>query len=65
MLVSDLIEHATQRQFVYQHTWRPGDYVMWDNRATIHRGRRYDLSARRDLRRTTTLERDATQALAA
>ena len=65
LLVSDLIEHATQRQFVYQHTWRPGDYVMWDNRATIHRGRRYDLSARRDLRRTTTLERDAAQALAA
>ncbi len=65
LLVADLIEHATQRQFVYQHTWRPGDYVMWDNRATIHRGRRYDLSARRDLRRTTTLERDAAQALAA
>lgn len=65
LLVADLIEHATQRQFVYQHTWRPGDYVMWDNRATIHRGRRYDLSARRDLRRTTTLERDAAQALTA
>jgi len=30
---------------------------MWDNRATLHRGRRYDLSARRELRRTTTLER--------
>ena len=29
---------------------------MWDNRATIHRGRRYDLSVRRELRRTTTLE---------
>ena len=57
LLISDLIEHATQRQFVYQHHWRVGDYVMWDNRATIHRGRRYDLSARRDLRRTTTLER--------
>lgn len=65
LLVADLIEHATQRQFVYQHTWRPGDYVMWDNRATIHRGRRYDLSARRDLRRTTTLERHAAQAMAA
>ncbi len=65
LLVADLIEHATQRQFVYQHAWRPGDYVMWDNRATIHRGRRYDLSARRDLRRTTTLERHAAQAMAA
>ena len=65
LLVADLIEHATQRQFVFQHHWRAGDYVMWDNRATIHRGRRYDLTARRDLRRTTTLERDAAPALAA
>ncbi len=57
LLVADLLEHATQPRFVYTHTWRPGDYVMWDNRATLHRGRRYDLSARRELRRTTTLER--------
>ena len=65
MLIADLIEHATQRQFVYRHQWRAGDYVMWDNRSTLHRGRRYDLAARRDLRRTTTLERDAVPALAA
>lgn len=65
VLIADLIEHATQRQFVYRHHWRNGDYVMWDNRSTLHRGRRYDLSARRDLRRTTTLERSAAQALAA
>jgi alpha-ketoglutarate-dependent 2,4-dichlorophenoxyacetate dioxygenase len=51
----DLLEHATQRQFIHAHTWRAGDLVMWDNRATLHRGRRYDLSQRRDLRRTTTL----------
>ena len=65
MLIADLIEHATQREFVYRHHWQNGDYVMWDNRSTLHRGRRYDLSARRDLRRTTTLERSAAQALAA
>jgi alpha-ketoglutarate-dependent 2,4-dichlorophenoxyacetate dioxygenase len=57
LLVAELIEHATQREFVYTHHWQPGDYVMWDNRATLHRGLRYDLSQRRDLRRTTTLER--------
>ena len=56
LLVAELLEHATQPQFVYRHTWRAGDYVMWDNRATLHRGRRYDLGLRRDLRRTTTLE---------
>jgi alpha-ketoglutarate-dependent 2,4-dichlorophenoxyacetate dioxygenase len=58
LLVAELLEHATQTQFVYSHHWRSGDYVMWDNRSTLHRGTRYDLSARRDLRRTTTLERN-------
>jgi len=62
LLVAELLEHATQPKFVYRHAWRPGDYVMWDNRCTLHRGRRYDLSVRRDLRRTTTLERDAARA---
>lgn len=59
LLVAELLEHATQPQFVYTHDWRAGDYVIWDNRATLHRGKRYDLSLRRDLRRTTTLERAA------
>ena len=54
VLLSDLLEHATQRQFVYRHEWRVGDLVMWDNRCTVHRGRRYDLAERRELRRTTT-----------
>jgi alpha-ketoglutarate-dependent 2,4-dichlorophenoxyacetate dioxygenase len=65
LLVAELIEHATQREFVYTHDWRLGDYVMWDNRSTLHRGLRYDLSKRRDLRRTTTLERGYAHALAA
>ncbi len=54
MLISDLIEHATQGQFVYTHVWAPGDLVMWDNRCTMHRGRPYDEAVhRRDLRRAT------------
>ena len=53
LLLADLLEHATQRQFVYRHTWRPGDLVIWDNRAVLHRGRHYDLSRRRELRRST------------
>ena len=56
MLLMDLIEHATQRQFVHQHHWRVGDLVMWDNTATIHRGRWYDFAERRELRRATTEE---------
>jgi len=58
LLVSDLIEHATQRQFVYRHQWRPGDLVIWDNRCVIHRGRRHDPTLRRELRRSTTLDVD-------
>ncbi|HEX3884361.1 MAG TPA: TauD/TfdA family dioxygenase [Stellaceae bacterium] len=53
VLLQDLLEHATRRQFVYAHRWRPGDLVMWDNRAVLHRGRRYDLSEPRDMRRST------------
>lgn len=56
LMLMDLLEHATQPRFVYRHSWRPGDLVMWDNRSTLHRGRPFDLSARRELRRTTTLE---------
>jgi alpha-ketoglutarate-dependent 2,4-dichlorophenoxyacetate dioxygenase len=51
--LQDLLEHATQRAFVYAHKWQVGDTVMWDNRAILHRGRRYPLSERRELRRTT------------
>jgi alpha-ketoglutarate-dependent 2,4-dichlorophenoxyacetate dioxygenase len=53
VLLSDLLEHATQRPFVYRHEWQPGDLVIWDNRAVLHRGRRYDLAQRRDMRRST------------
>jgi len=54
LLLRELIEHATQREFVYRHEWRVGDLVIWDNRATMHRGRHYDETRVRDLRRVTT-----------
>jgi alpha-ketoglutarate-dependent 2,4-dichlorophenoxyacetate dioxygenase len=56
MLIMDLLEHATQREFVYRHQWRVGDLVMWDNTATVHRGRYFDFEERRELRRATTEE---------
>ena len=60
LLLRDLIEHATQPQFVYRHVWRPADLVIWDNRATMHRARPFDdAKDRRELRRVTTLDIDA------
>ena len=53
LLLRDLTEHATQREFVYVHKWTLHDLVMWDNRQTMHRVRRYDQSQPRDMRRAT------------
>ncbi len=53
IILRDLNEHATQPRFVYVHKWRRNDLVMWDNRQTMHRGRRFDESQPRDVRRTT------------
>jgi len=53
LLLRDLTEHATQREFVYSHRWQVDDLVIWDNRQTMHRGRRYPADEARDVRRTT------------
>jgi len=54
VFIFDLIEHATQACFVYEHRWQRHDLIMWDNRQTMHRVRRYDdLNTMRDVRRTT------------
>src|SRR5215470_13312326 len=53
--IRDLMEHATRPAFVHSHRWTQHDLVIRDNRATMHRVRRYDdLNTVRDLRRTTT-----------
>ncbi len=52
--IRDLTEHATRPEFTYAHGWRPWDLVIWDNRTTMHRARRYnDLREVRDMRRST------------
>jgi alpha-ketoglutarate-dependent 2,4-dichlorophenoxyacetate dioxygenase len=57
ILLRELTEHATQREFVYSHKWQVGDLVMWDNRTTMHRARPYEDSVYpRDLRRTTVTD---------
>lgn len=54
IFLRDLIEWATQPQFVYVHDWRLHDLVIWDNRQTMHRVRRFNETEDiRDVRRTT------------
>jgi alpha-ketoglutarate-dependent 2,4-dichlorophenoxyacetate dioxygenase len=53
-LLAELIEFATQRQFVHTHRWRVNDVVMWDNRCTMHRGKSFDDQRwKRDAQRAT------------
>ena len=53
-LLEDLINHATQDQFVYRHKWEVDDILMWDNRCTMHAVLPYDsINHRRIMHRTT------------
>jgi alpha-ketoglutarate-dependent 2,4-dichlorophenoxyacetate dioxygenase len=57
LLLRELMSLATQPQLVYRHAWQPRDFVIWDNRCTMHRGLAFDeTTQRRDLRRVTTLD---------
>jgi alpha-ketoglutarate-dependent 2,4-dichlorophenoxyacetate dioxygenase len=57
ILLRELLALATLPQFVYRHSWRVGDFVIWDNRCTLHRGLAFDESReRRDLHRVTTVD---------
>jgi alpha-ketoglutarate-dependent 2,4-dichlorophenoxyacetate dioxygenase len=62
LVLRDLTEHATQPEFVYVHKWTLHDLVMWDNRQTMHRVRRYDQSQPRDMRRATVAGTEPTVA---
>lgn len=55
-LAHELIEHIGQREHVYSHKWKAGDLVMADNRCTVHRGRRFIHSERREMRRVETTD---------
>jgi alpha-ketoglutarate-dependent 2,4-dichlorophenoxyacetate dioxygenase len=56
-LSHELIEFATQPQFVYRHKWQVGDLVIWDNRCTMHRATPFEATDHvRDMRRTTLID---------
>src|SRR5262245_41566029 len=52
-ILAELIDAATAPGLSYVHTWRKGDVVMWDNRATLHRGRPWPAHEARLMVRTT------------
>lgn len=57
-LFERIMNHCTEPRFVYEHIWRPGDLVMWDNRATVHRGTEYDTAVEPRVVRRTVLRGD-------
>ena len=54
-LLEKLFDHQEQQQFIYEHVWRPGDLLMWDNRCTLHARTDFPAGERRLLRRVTIL----------
>lgn len=58
-LIDELTAFATQPEHIYQHRWQPGDVIMWDNRATMHRGRPWSSTEPRHMIRTTISATDA------
>jgi len=58
-LLAELIANATRPEFTFRHQWRPGDVIMWDNRATMHRGRSWAHDQARSMVRTTISAVDA------
>jgi alpha-ketoglutarate-dependent 2,4-dichlorophenoxyacetate dioxygenase len=52
-MLDELIAGAARPEFTYQHRWRRGDVLMWDNRATMHRGRPWPHNEPRSMVRTT------------
>ena len=54
-LLAQLFDHSERAEFVYEHVWRPGDLILWDNRCTLHARTDFDASERRKLRRVVVL----------
>lgn len=63
-LAHELLEYIGQRERVHVHRWTPSDVVMWDNRSVLHRGRRFDLTERREMRRVSTVDDSASLGIA-
>lgn len=55
-LIDDLNERAVAQTRIYTHRWRPGDFMVWDNRCLLHKAESFDLAREaRVIRRCTVL----------
>jgi len=52
-LLARVFDHAENREWVYEHVWRPGDLVIWDNRCSMHARTDFPSAERRLMLRTT------------
>jgi taurine dioxygenase len=55
--ISYLFGHSTRQDNVYRHQWRPGDVVIWDNRAVMHRADHSDVEGDRVMHRGMVADR--------
>ena len=51
-LLDELWSYVARPEFAWEHVWRVGDLVLWDNRCTMHRRDAFDPNARRIMHRT-------------
>ncbi|MDJ0779187.1 MAG: TauD/TfdA family dioxygenase [Gammaproteobacteria bacterium] len=49
LLIDELVEFCTREEYVYSHRWQVGDVLIWDERATLHRGRPWPYEEARSL----------------
>jgi len=54
-LLATLFDHQERREFIYEHVWRAGDLLIWDNRCTLHARTDFSPNERRLMRRVTIL----------
>lgn len=57
-VLAQLFDHMEKPEFLYEHVWTPGDFLMWDNRCLNHARTDFSEGERRLLRRTTVLGHD-------
>ena len=51
LVLDKLFDHSERREFIYEHVWKVGDLVMWDNRCINHARTDFSRTERRLLRR--------------